>query len=276
MQSAQRHREALEALYGQYTHRRYVSPDPLESLYAYDARADIEVAALVASCLAYGRVAHILRSVRTVLGHMGASPAEYVAQASPLSLRRDLKGFCHRFNTASDMVSLLLGAQAVCRKHGSIEACFARGMRSGEDVWDGLEYLAGELTSGGGRKSFLLSRVAAGGACKRLHLMLRWLVRSDHVDLGCWDAAKASQLVVPLDTHMHRLAREMGLTTRKAADRRTAQEVTAAYARLTPRDPVRYDFALTRLGIRADMDDKSFLEGWHGRDGHATHKELGA
>ncbi|MCE5280174.1 MAG: TIGR02757 family protein [Planctomycetaceae bacterium] len=262
MALTQRHHEALEALYDAYTHRRFVSPDPLEALYAYKNAADIEVAALVASCLAYGRVAQIVRSVRAVLGLMGDSPSQYVAAATPAVLRRDLGGFCHRFNTAADMAALLLGARAVRKKYGSLAGCLAAGLRGG-DVWGGLAKLSGELTAAGGRKSFLLSDPHGGGACKRLHLLLRWLVRRDRVDVGGWDAVKPGQLVVPLDTHMHRLALAMGLTARKSADARTAREVTAAYARLSPHDPVRYDFALTRLGIRRDMDDTSFLSRWH-------------
>ena len=89
--------------------------------------------------------------------------------------------------------------------------------------------------------------------------MLRWLVRRDDVDPGGWPAAWAAKLLVPLDIHMHRIARALSATQRKAADLRTALEVTAAFRDVRPDDPVRYDFALTRLGIHPAADRAGFL-----------------
>ena len=98
-----------------------------------------------------------------------------------------------------------------------------------------------------------------GSACKRLNLYMRWMVRRDDIDLGGWDRVPASKLVVPLDTHMHRIALAFGATRRKQANLRTALELTAAFRAIAPDDPVRYDFALTRFGIRSDMDVEAFL-----------------
>jgi uncharacterized protein (TIGR02757 family) len=90
----------------------------------------------------------------------------------------------------------------------------------------------------------------AGGACKRLNLYLRWMVRPDDgVDLGLWPAVSPAQLTVPLDTHVARISRYLGLTSRRTPDWKMAAEVTAGLARFDPGDPVRYDFALSRLGI---------------------------
>jgi uncharacterized protein (TIGR02757 family) len=89
--------------------------------------------------------------------------------------------------------------------------------------------------------------------------MLRWLVRRDDVDPGGWTGVPASRLVVPLDVHMHRIGAALGLTARRQADAKAALEVTAAFRAISPDDPVRYDFALTRLGIRTDTDLEAFL-----------------
>ena len=136
-----------------------------------------------------------------------------------------------------------------------------QGMRADDStVLGGLEALAGELhQAAGGEWNHLLCDVAKGGACKRLHLMLRWLVRNDQVDPGGWNKVSPARLLVPLDVHMHRLAVAMGATSRRQADRRTAIEVTHAFAAIAPDDPVRYDFCLTRLGIRTEMPAKDFL-----------------
>ena len=86
------------------------------------------------------------------------------------------------------------------------------------------------------------------------------MARKDAVDPGGWDNVPASKLIVPLDTHIHRIGLELGFTARKCADMRCALEITNAFKRFAPKDPVRYDFALTRLGIRQDADLESFLD----------------
>ena len=90
---------------------------------------------------------------------------------------------------------------------------------------------------------------------KRLNLFLRWMVRRDDVDPGGWDSVSRGRLVVPLDTHLFRIARTLGFTDRKSADLAAALEITDRFREIAPDDPVRYDFALTRLGIRADLRD---------------------
>ncbi|MCD6487215.1 MAG: TIGR02757 family protein, partial [Syntrophobacterales bacterium] len=109
------------------------------------------------------------------------------------------------------------------------------------------------------RGNSLLPSPAKGSACKRLNLFLRWMVRHDDVDPGGWDDISSSKLIIPLDTHMHRICLALGITKRKQADMKTALEITRSFQVMAPHDPVRYDFALTRLGIRKDTDITSFL-----------------
>ena len=104
-----------------------------------------------------------------------------------------------------------------------------------------------------GKRKHVLACPDKGSACKRLNLFLRWMVREDNVDPGGWNQVPASMLIIPLDTHMHRIGHSFQLTSRKQADMRTALEITKAFREMSPQDPVRYDFSLTRLGIRNDM-----------------------
>jgi len=104
------------------------------------------------------------------------------------------------------------------------------------------------------KENSLLPCPEKGSACKRYHLYLRWMVRKDAVDPGGWDGISASKLIVPLDVHMHRICMGLGLTSRAQADLKTALEVTQRFRAIVPEDPVRYDFALTRTGIRNDLD----------------------
>ncbi|MDP6637489.1 MAG: TIGR02757 family protein [Phycisphaerae bacterium] len=263
-----KHNDILNNLYRDVNHRRYVHPDPLEFLYRYADHADREIAALLASSLAYGRVAQILKSVSNAMERIGPKPAEYLAENTPGAIRRAMRGFKHRFSTGDDVAAMLIGARSVIAKHGSLGACFARGV-SGDDetVLEAMKAFVGEITDAAGADcGHLLPDPARGSACKRLCLMLRWLVRKDRVDPGGWTAVPASKLLIPLDTHMHKIAAGLGATKRKAADMRTVVEVTEAFRRVAPKDPVRYDFALTRLGIRNDMDVGEFLTFCNTRD----------
>jgi uncharacterized protein (TIGR02757 family) len=263
-----RHTDILDGLYRDINHRGYVHPDPLEFLYAYRRLADREIVALLASSLAYGRVAQILKSVSDVLGRIGPEPAQYLAETTPGAMRKTMRGFKHRFSTGRQVAAMLAGARSVIAEHGSLGACFAQGVSDDDPtILGALEAFVAEITEAAGEDcGHLLPDPARGSACKRLCLMLRWLVRKDDVDPGGWSGVSAAKLLVPLDTHMHRIATGLGATKRKAADMRTVVEITEAFGRLAPEDPVRYDFALTRLGIRGDMDVGAFLARCNGRE----------
>lgn len=251
----------LDRLYDTYNRRKYVHPDPLELLYGYDDLRDREIVGLVASSLAYGRVVQILRSVSSVLGAMGPSPAAFLGRSSLRSLERTYAGFKHRFTTGVELARVLYGGKRAIERHGSINACFTASLNDRDDtVVPALTAFVEELRNVGrfGCNS-LLPSPADGSACKRLHLYLRWMVRRDAIDPGGWDGVTPSKLVVPLDTHMYRISRLLGFTGRRCADGKTALEVTAAFRELAPDDPVRYDFALTRLGIRDDADIEPFI-----------------
>jgi uncharacterized protein (TIGR02757 family) len=156
---------------------------------------------------------------------------------------------------------MLLGVKRALGTYGSLLECFLRGLRPGDrTVLPALATFVDELTvsSNEGRFS-LLPSPAKNSACKRLNLFLRWMVRQDDVDPGGWETVPASALVVPLDTHMYRICHGLGLTKRMQADLRTAVEITAAFRAIAPEDPVRYDFALTRMGIREETDMPALL-----------------
>ncbi len=251
---------ALESLRERYNRREFVHPDPIEFLYKYDDVRDREAAGLVAATLAYGRVMSILKSVARVLDRMG-EPARFLRETSEDDIRRAFAGFRHRVTSGETLALLLVGMKRVAAKHGSLESCFRAGLAEGDEtVLPALTRFVDALTTAAGVcPVHLLSSPARGSACKRLHLYLRWMVRRDEVDPGGWQGVSPAKLVVPLDVHMHRMGRALGFTRRLHADGRAALEVTAAFRRIAPDDPVKYDFALTRLGIRRDADLSAFL-----------------
>ena len=248
----------LDALHARLNRREFVSPDPLEVVYRYESDADREVAGLIAACLAYGRVAQILRNLNIVLECLGPRPAIAV-RADGGQLASRLNGFQHRWTTREEMAALFEGIASSLNRHGSLQACFlAHQPPDADNTLPGLIGFTRELRAGREPDS-LLSAPEKRSACKRLHLYLRWMARRDAVDPGCWTRLRPELLIVPLDTHMHRAARAMRLTRRKQANLAAALEVTTAFRAMNPADPLKYDFALTRLGIRADQDMGAFV-----------------
>jgi len=251
-------RSRLDALYAQLNRRAFVSPDPLEVVYRYEDARDREVAGLIAACLAYGRVAQILRNLHALLDALGPSPAARIRREGACALA-GAPAFRHRWTDAQEMAAFLDAIAQALRQHGSLEACFlAHSSANDAHTLGALEGFTRELRSGGPPNS-LLSAPEKGSACKRLHLYLRWMVRRDEVDPGCWTGVPPRALLIPLDTHMHRLARGLGLTRRNQANLGTTLEVTDAFRRINPEDPLKYDFALTRLGIRGELNPEDFL-----------------
>jgi len=250
--------EAFEAIYANYNRRELVHPDPLEFLYRFDRVEDREIAALVASSLAYGRVGIILKSVAAVLGAMGQSPRAFVENGSESEWRERFAGFRHRFTGGDDVAALLGGIKRVLGEQPSLGAYLAAARKTRGTLEGALDALIETLE--GGRKNTLLCRPALGSACKRHFLMLRWMVRHDEVDPGGWQALSPAELLVPLDVHMYAVCKALRFTRRNSADLKTAREITAVFAAMRPDDPVCYDFALTRFGIRPDMSEAELLE----------------
>jgi len=248
-------KKKLDTLYNKYNRRRYVHPDPLEFLYSYKKIRDREIAGLIASSLAYGKVAQILKSTSFVLDQMNPSPYSFLNDSTDKSIYRTFKGFKHRFAGRSELVALLFGIKNVLARFGSLYACFLAGFsQNDKTVIPAMTSFSTQLTSGKNKPGHLIALPEKGSACKRMNLFLRWMVRKDRVDPGGWEGVPLSELIVPLDTHMHRISIAMNLTKRKQANMHTALEITSGFKKIVSEDPVKYDFALTRLGIRDDLD----------------------
>jgi len=255
-------RQKLDQLYDQYNRREYVHPDPLEFLYEYEHTSDREIVGLIASCLAYGKVVQILKSVSSVLNIMGGAPYDYLRLTSESEIICHFDSFVHRFARGAHLASLLIGIKHVIADYGSIYECFLSGFSdSDETILPALSFFSKKIIGTGNdcQPGHLMPSPDKGSACKRLNLYLRWMIRCDDVDPGGWQSIPASKLIVPLDTHMFRIAGQLGLTKRKQANLKTAIEITNGYKCWSPEDPVRYDFALTRFGIRNDLAGNNAL-----------------
>ncbi len=253
---------ALEALLAGTDAAARVLGDPVELPHRYRRKEDIEVAALLSAALAYGRVDLFKPRLTALLQSLGAAPGKVARDSTPARLLALCADFQYRMTGPADVACLLHGAGAMLRAHGSLGACFeGHYQRLGEpSVRSALGAFVDELcapdftalTGARGpsrRLKHLLPHPDRGSACKRLNLFLRWMVRGpDGVDFGLW-RIPPSALVMPLDTHVHRIGRLVGLTRRKDLSWRTAEDLTSRLRALDAADPVRFDFALSHLGI---------------------------
>jgi uncharacterized protein (TIGR02757 family) len=218
----------------------------------YTAREDREIAAFLAAVIAWGRRDLILRSARRMFNIMGASPYDYVMSGG---WKKTAGAACiHRTFFEKDLAYFCKGFRACYKKYGGLEELFA----SAGEIFAGITLFretmaAGGEAPGGGKRAALYSRHIAdpgkNSACKRMNLALRWLVRNDGiVDLGLWTTISPAKLYIPLDLHVARAARKLGLLERKSNDRKAVENLTAKLREFCPEDPVKYDFALFSMG----------------------------
>jgi len=221
------------------------------------------VVGFLSAALAYGRVEQIEKSLNNLFARMGKSPSVFVKNFGKDG-RESLKSFKHRFTTGQDISDLLKILKHVLHSQGSIEAYFLRGYRQTDrDIIPALSEFCESLLGlyaqkpgvrvGPGLK-FLLASPSGKSVCKRLNLFLRWMVRNDEVDPGLWKSIDKAKLIVPVDVHIARLCRILGLYDRKTVSLATAVEITERFAEIEPADPVKYDFALSRIGIMDNCD----------------------
>jgi uncharacterized protein (TIGR02757 family) len=245
-------RQNLNKIYKKFTKKSYVHPDPLEFLYNYTSTEDIELVGLIASSLAYGRVELILKAVSSILDLLGDNPKEALFYDN--SYLKKLNNFKYRFTDSNEIKSFLKGLKKTIKEYGSLEALFNEALRKRKDLVSSQQYFVDKIKQHASlKRSSLLPDPEKGSASKRLNLFFRWMIRKDNVDPGSWSSISPSKLIIPLDTHMFYFGKCYGFTNRKAADLKTAIEITENFKYFEPNDPVKYDFSLTRFGIRRDL-----------------------
>ena len=254
-------RDVLERLYEKYNHHSLIKPDPLQFVYQYSNRSDMEIAGLLSAVLAYGRVEQIEKSLTKLFNLIGKSPYAFVKNFVQVR-RGQLQNFKHRFTTGDDISDLLMLLKTILNRNDNIENYFLLGYsKTDKNIVPALSkfcdsllnmYAAeyGERVSRG--LKYLLASPSRGSACKRLNLFLRWMVRDDDVDTGLWKSIDKAKLIVPVDVHMARLCKILGFYDRKGISLSTALEITDSFKQIEPADPVKYDFALSRIGIVED------------------------
>lgn len=244
----------LEVALLHFNQKDFISSDPIQVPHACAPGPDREIMAFFSAIFAWGQRKTIINKAKELYDRMDRAPYAFVLSHQDTDLKR-LQGFCHRTFNDTDLLYCIAFLHAHYRQSDTLEDAFLLG-------WDTTdEDTAGAIT---GFHDYFFSlpypsertrkhipSPTRGSSCKRLNMLLRWMVRCDTqgVDFGCWNTIRMDQLVIPLDVHVGRVARTLGLLRRKQDDWQAAVELTHNLRLLCPEDPVRYDFALFGMGV---------------------------
>jgi uncharacterized protein (TIGR02757 family) len=217
------------------------------------------MAAFFTAMLSYGQRGLIIQTVSNLITQMDNDPRGFIENFRSKTDHKRFRPFVYRFNRGNDIAFLCQRLQWTYGEYGSLEALFASTASQGESFQERLcafmDTLIGNAPLATNGLRFMFAHPARGGACKRLHMFLRWVVRQDpepasQVDLGLWKSAlKPSDLMIPVDTHVSKISRQLGLTRRNTDDWKTAEEITERLRAFSPEDPIQYDFALMGYGL---------------------------
>lgn len=246
-------REFLEEQYDRYNRPAFIASDPISIPHQYQKKQDIEISGFVAAVLAWGQRKTIINKCREFFSYMDHAPHDFILHHQENDLKPFLN-FKHRTFNATDALYFIAFFHHFYQRHSSLEAAFWLGMdEESPTVETGLthfHHLFFSLPDYPTRTRKHVATPERNSACKRLNMYLRWMVRKDDrgVDFGIWRKLRPDQLICPCDVHVDRVARQLGLITRKQTDWRTALELTENLRMFDPTDPVKYDFALFGLG----------------------------
>jgi uncharacterized protein (TIGR02757 family) len=236
-------KEDLNKLYKKYNNKKFIEFDPIKYVYMFDSKKEQELVGLISSSFAFGRVKQIFKAMDKFLDICDHKPLEYT-----LTLKnrpeKELRNFKYRFVTGDDLFKFLKVTQKILNKHGSIGS-FLKKTCINNDLLTATDLLLKEYKN----VNYLIPNSLSTSACKRLFMYYRWMVRKDNIDLGLWTFIKPSELVIPLDTHISQKSKELGLTERKSPSLKTALDITNSLKKYSKNDPVKYDWALSHIGI---------------------------
>ncbi len=244
----------LESAAARFNRAGFIADDPISVPHRFSKKQDIEIMAFWAATLAWGQRKTIINSAQKLAELMDNAPHDFIKNHQEHDRARFLD-FKHRTFQATDTLWFLAFFQRFYQKNASLETAFSGHLAPGaENIEVALrgfhdQFFADEFAPDRTRKH--VATPARGSTCKRLCMFLRWMVREDAagVDFGIWKTIRPAQLLIPLDVHVERVARRLGLLERAQTDWRAVLELTENLRKYDPLDPVRYDFALFGMGI---------------------------
>ena len=252
-------KELLDNYVKKYETPEFIKDDPIQFPHRFELKKDAEISGLIASCLAYGRREKIIESIEKIHKLIENEPYNFCINYDYEKDGKIFDGFLYRYTKGYDIALLFNAISKAIEEYQSLENLFMEHLDKKqkniklpltEFVYKMINYSPEEANIRG--LNFLLPSPLKGSACKRLNLYLKWMVRQGPVDLNLWKDVPPSMLLIPLDTHVARLSRKLNLTSRKADDWITTEEITEQLKKFDSNDPVKYDFALFGIGVSGE------------------------
>lgn len=237
-----------------------ISPDPLEFLHRYKNPRDIEISGIISSTFAYGNIKQIMSILEKIHKIMGQSPYDFVLNFNLNKDRNKFNNIYHRFFSDNDIVTLFAVLNEIINTYSSIKYMFLLyDFDKDSNLKNSISFFSqnfkhrikkySTLTQG---LKFMFPDPLSGSACKRMNLFLRWMIRKDELDFGIWEEFLPNKLVIPIDTHIAKISKQIGLTKLKTVNWNMAEEITNNLKKFDKNDPVKYDFALCHIGMRKE------------------------
>lgn len=242
----------LDELTERYNTLDFIENDPISIPHQFFKKEDREISGFIAASLSWGSRKAIIKSANQLVTWMDSSPHEFILNATTTDLK-PFEKFVYRTFNGQDCLYFLQALQHIYHEHQGLEYVFTNGFNKDKTIKTAISYFRETFVSVPGPERSLkhLANPQNGSAAKRINMFLRWMVRHDKngVDFGIWKTIPASQLMIPLDVHSGRVAREFNLLQRKQSDWKAVEELTTNLRKLDPTDPVKYDFALFGAGV---------------------------
>ena len=247
-------KEFLDKKVDFYNQPSFITADPISIPHLFTKKQDIEIAGFFASIFAWGNRTTIINKAKELMHLMDMAPYEFVRSHDEKDLKR-LLGFKHRTFNDTDLLYFVEFFKQHYSSHKSLESAFTRHGNTAEKMLTGFHHYFFSLEDIPERTRKHIATPERNSTCKRMNMFLRWMVRKDKsgVDFGLWKKIKPSQLFIPLDVHVDRTARKIGLIKRKQTDWQTVVELTEKLRQFDPKDPVKYDYALFGISVLDDL-----------------------
>ena len=242
-------KEFLDKKVDFYNQPSFIASDPICVPHLFIKKQDIEIAGFFAAIFAWGNRTTIINKTKELMQLMDKAPYDFIRNHNVKDLKR-LQGFKHRTFNDTDLLYFVEFFKQHYSSHKSLELAFTRHGNTAEKMLTGFHHYFFSLEDIPERTRKHIATPERNSTCKRLNMYLRWMVRRDDkgVDFGIWKDISPAQLICPLDVHVARVARQLGILKRKQNDWETALELTEYLRTLDKDDPVKYDFALFGLG----------------------------
>lgn len=237
----------LDSLVLKYENKDFIKDDPVQFIHRFKNKKDVELAGFIASLLAYGSRVQFIKKLDDLFINIAHNePLNFILNFEP-----ELIGdFNYRFGKPVDFISIFKILKELYDTTDGLEELFNYGHQQGKMFETVVDYFYARADKSVGQGFYqMIPNPRNNGAMKRMCMYLRWMVRKSSVDVGIWKFMKPSELFIPLDVHVGRISRQMGLLTRKANDFKAVEELTDKLKEFCPEDPVKYDFAMFGYGV---------------------------